>query len=182
MTQYAAFLRAINVGKRRVKMNELQSILVDAGLENVSTLIASGNVWLQTPLKSVAKLRAQIEQHLLHSLGFEVDTFLRTKSQLESIWEVNPFAIDQANDDQVHVHVLFFHEPLQAGTVEVLRRNQTRTDQIEIIGKEAYWRCLGRMTDSVYWAQPEVKKIKLPINTARNIETIKRMIKVSQAK
>ena len=178
MPRYAAFLRAINVGNRRLKMDRLQSIFTEAGYTKVTTLIASGNVWFHTPLRSVAKLRTQIEQTLLESLGFDVDTFLRTDSQLRFIDAANPFETDQAKDDLVHVHVLFFHEPIPIEASEALRRNQTATDRVEIIGTEVYWRCKGRMSESNYWTQPEIKKIKLPNNTARNIQTIKRMIAV----
>ncbi len=182
MPRYVAFLRAINVGKRSVKMDKLQSIFVDAGFSNVTTLIASGNLWLQTPQKSLTKLRVQIEQLLLDSLGFEVETFLRTERQLESIYSANPFAADQARDEQVNVHVFFFHEPLSLSTVDVLTRNQTTTDRIQVVETEVYWHCYGKMTDSVYWTQPDIKKIKLPTNTARNIDTIKRMLAVPQSK
>jgi uncharacterized protein (DUF1697 family) len=175
MIRYAAFLRAINVGNRRLEMDRLQSIFVDAGLRKVATLIASGNVSFQSAVKSADKLRTQIEQSLQDSLGFEVDTFLRTEQQLKSILNANPYQLDSAQDAMVHVHVFFFHQPVPMEIMEVFDRNQTSTDRVEVIGTEAYWRCVGRMTDSTYWKQPEIRKVKLPINTSRNIETVKRM-------
>ncbi|MBW3591848.1 MAG: DUF1697 domain-containing protein, partial [Actinobacteria bacterium] len=44
---YVAFLRAINVGGRTVKMSELKSIFESMELADVATLIASGNVMLK---------------------------------------------------------------------------------------------------------------------------------------
>jgi uncharacterized protein (DUF1697 family) len=44
MTQYIAFLRAINVGGRLVKMEDLKKMLAMPGMKNISTYIQSGNV------------------------------------------------------------------------------------------------------------------------------------------
>ena len=44
MSQYIAFLRGINVGGHRVKMDRLRAIFIELGLQDVSTFIASGNV------------------------------------------------------------------------------------------------------------------------------------------
>ena len=44
MIRYVAFLRAINVGGHVVKMDALRKLFVHAGLSDVETFIASGNV------------------------------------------------------------------------------------------------------------------------------------------
>src|SRR5437879_835066 len=44
MNRYIAFLRAINVGGHTVKMDVLRRLFEDAGLFDVETFIASGNV------------------------------------------------------------------------------------------------------------------------------------------
>ena len=44
MPRRIAFLRAINVGGHVVKMDHLRKLLTSFGLENVETVIASGNV------------------------------------------------------------------------------------------------------------------------------------------
>ena len=62
-TQYVAFLRAVNVGGRVVKMTELKKIFEGAGLEDVSTFIASGNV-IFASAKPPQKLEPQIQAAL----------------------------------------------------------------------------------------------------------------------
>ena len=42
--RYVAFLRAVNVGGRRVSMDRLRAAFQELGFEGVSTYIASGNV------------------------------------------------------------------------------------------------------------------------------------------
>lgn len=44
MPSHVAFLRGINVGGHRVKMDRLRGLFGEMGSEGVSTFIASGNV------------------------------------------------------------------------------------------------------------------------------------------
>ena len=74
MTAYLVLLRGINVGgKNKVPMPELRTVLEDAGFENVSTYIASGNVLLDSKLRA-AKVAEKIEAAL--PKAFKLDTDL----------------------------------------------------------------------------------------------------------
>ncbi len=44
MPRYIAFLRGINLGKRRLPMSQLRSSFEELGFSDVKTFIASGNV------------------------------------------------------------------------------------------------------------------------------------------
>ena len=54
MPRYIAFLRAVNVGGRIVKMDELREHFAAAGFSDVETFIASGNVIFSSSAKSTA--------------------------------------------------------------------------------------------------------------------------------
>jgi uncharacterized protein (DUF1697 family) len=88
MTSYLVLLRGINVGgKNKVPMAELRKLLESLGFENVSTYIASGNVFLDSDL-SAPKVAAKIEAALPKT--FKLDTELLrvavlTKAQLEAV-------------------------------------------------------------------------------------------------
>jgi uncharacterized protein (DUF1697 family) len=74
MTSYLVLLRGINVGGRnKVPMAKLREVLEDAGFANVSTYIASGNVFLDSKL-SRSKVAAAIEALL--PKAFKLDTEL----------------------------------------------------------------------------------------------------------
>ena len=60
MLQYIAFLRGINVGGHRVKMDRLRAIFAELGLKDVSTFIASGNVLFSTESDDVDGLRETV--------------------------------------------------------------------------------------------------------------------------
>ena len=52
MPTFIAFLRAVNVGKRKYPMAELREALTDAGFAEVETHIQTGNVMFPTSLRS----------------------------------------------------------------------------------------------------------------------------------
>ena len=55
--KYVALLRGINVGgNNKVSMTELKTCLEEAGFENVSTYINSGNVLFESEANDAVKL------------------------------------------------------------------------------------------------------------------------------
>jgi len=105
MHKYIAFLRAINVGGRIVKMDALRKIFSDMGFTSVETFIASGNVIFEASesdlqvmvgLADMTALESWIEDHLHEALGYTVKTFVRTPASLEEIAGYRPFTSDVA--------------------------------------------------------------------------------------
>src|SRR5690348_13983602 len=92
MISYVAFLRGINVGGRKVFMEDLQNCFVSHGFSTVKTLIASGNVIFASEEKDEEKLRLAIEQMLLQKFGFPISVILRTTEEIESLLEKKPFS------------------------------------------------------------------------------------------
>ena len=64
MKHWVALLRGVNVGGRTIKMAELRSTLEEAGLENVETVLQSGNVMFDSPDGA-----ARLKERLTSSLG-----------------------------------------------------------------------------------------------------------------
>ena len=85
MATFIAFLRAVNVGKRQVKMAGLRTELEANGFTDVATFIASGNVRVSTTMRSAAKVEKELEQVMEAWLGFDVPTMVRTPKQLVAI-------------------------------------------------------------------------------------------------
>jgi uncharacterized protein (DUF1697 family) len=44
MQRYIAFLRGINLGKRRLPMSQLKALFEELGFDDVETFIAGGNI------------------------------------------------------------------------------------------------------------------------------------------
>ena len=90
MPRYVAFLRAVNVGGRVVKMDELRRHFADAGFTGVETFIASGNVIFDTTAKPGPALEARIEGALKKALGYDVPTFVRSLADVVTAAERQP--------------------------------------------------------------------------------------------
>ncbi len=91
MATHAAFLRGINVGGRRVKMDQLQKTFESLGFADVKTYIASGNVVFATRVQSGTALRTKIEQKLRAQFGFDIGVTLRSLSDLQVLVRGRPF-------------------------------------------------------------------------------------------
>jgi uncharacterized protein (DUF1697 family) len=105
--KYIAFLRGINVGGHKlIKMEALGKIFEGFGLQNVKTVIASGNVMFEAVRKSEAVLARQIEKGLYQELGYEVDVMLRALPEIEEMIRENPFEGVKPSDD-VKMYVTF---------------------------------------------------------------------------
>jgi uncharacterized protein (DUF1697 family) len=173
MKRFVAFLRGINLGKRRPPMQRLKRLFEELGFGEVETFIASGNVVFSSD-SAAAKLEALIAGHLGRSLGYDVDTFVRTASEVRRIGEAKPFPED--GQDGIAVHVGFMQSRLAPETAGRLSAIRTATDEFRAEGREYYWLCRGRISDSKVWGLPEIKALKLPTSTMRNISSIRKLI------
>ncbi|MER5868025.1 DUF1697 domain-containing protein [Kitasatospora sp. NPDC002040] len=114
-TTYIAFLRAVNVGGRTVKMERLRELFTELGLADVRTYIQTGNVFFTAPAGADrAALAARIEQHLEQALGYAVPVMLRTVDEVAELVDSDPFAGVEVTPE-VRLCVLFLSEPLPAG-------------------------------------------------------------------
>lgn len=89
---YVAFLRGINVGGHKiVKMDALKQAFEKAGMKNVKTILASGNVLFESKADDAGALCRTIEAGLEKSLGHPVGVVLRSVAQLEKLEKADPF-------------------------------------------------------------------------------------------
>lgn len=105
-----AFLRAINVGGRNVKKEQLQESFRSLGFRNVLTVKQSGNIIFETENADVEAIRTRIEEELREALGFDVATFIRTRERLKAIIKANPFG--GCDGENGSFMVTFLPEPL----------------------------------------------------------------------
>jgi len=105
--KYVAFLRGINLGKRRVKNDQLSEVFESLGFEDVKVLIASGNVVFTADETDEAKLTRTIEAGLESGLGFKVDTMLRSADEIRAMLALDPFkGIEITKQTRLYVTLL----------------------------------------------------------------------------
>jgi uncharacterized protein (DUF1697 family) len=106
MPTYVAFLRAVNLGATR-KFSKAAIIRAceDAGFSDVETYINSGNVRVTTPLRSVAKVEAALEEAFAEGAGFAVPTVALTQKELRDI-AADAVALGEGHDGRHYVSLL----------------------------------------------------------------------------
>ena len=173
MDKYIAFLRAINVGGRNVKMDHLREIFESMGFTNVETFIASGNVIFETNSKNEGNLEKNIESKLKENLGFDVSTFIRSDSELAEIANYKPFSKSQM-DSATALNVAFLSTPLDTKSKKLVMGLKTDIDDFHVYGQEVYWMCLKKQSESNFSNNLLEKTLGVK-STMRGINTVRKM-------
>jgi uncharacterized protein (DUF1697 family) len=175
MTRHAAFLRGINLGNRRIKMDELRARFEDVdGLDRVATFLASGNVAFDADYGSPDDLERRIERHLHESLGYEVATFVRAFDRLERVVRQDLF--DEVDEPGRKLHVVFLKTAPVAAGEAALRELETEDDGFRVVGREAYWLRRGRMSDSGFKPGDFERALGVTTSTMRTMNTVERLV------
>lgn len=173
MARYLAFLRAINVGGRVVKMEALRSVFEEMKLQNVATYIASGNVIFETRQMKTDALESRIERALQEALGFEVATMVRTEAEVALAAEYEPFqrsAVEAARA----FHVGFMTTTLDREACKAVEGLSSEVDSFHVHGREVYWLCATGVGESKF-SNVRFEKLTGTKVTFRSIKTVRKL-------
>ena len=173
MPRYFAFLRAINVGGRVVRMEALRGLFSGLGFSEVETLINSGNLIFRCGSTKPAVLETRIAGHLESSLGYPVATFLRTDAELAAIHAYRPFE-EEAVRTAATCCAGFLARPLEGPQREALFALQTDVDRFQVNGREVYWLSREKQSQSKITNAVLERKLKVPL-TFRNLTTVAKL-------
>ena len=145
--RYVAFLRGMNLGRRRIKNPELCAVVERMGFESVSAFLASGNVIFDAGGSDPLTVADSIESGLKTMLGYEVPTFLRTAEEVRLIAGYSPFAsVTEERQGKLQVAILSAG-PDKSARESVLELSGD-ADMLELVGRELYWWPKGNLLDS----------------------------------
>ncbi len=174
MSVFVAFLRGMNLGRRRIKNDELCAAFRTLGCAEVSAFLASGNVIFSDPDGGTAsEVTSRIEDGLRRILEYEVPTFLRSAEEVRAIAERVPFTSEQVDAGGKPQVMLFDREP-----PAVVRRNvlglSTSDDRLVLDRRELYWLPRASILDS----ELDLAAIEraLGTTTMRTKRTLERLI------
>jgi uncharacterized protein (DUF1697 family) len=173
MPKQIAFLRAINVGGHTVTMANLRAHFEALGLTNVETFIASGNVIFRSGVRDIGALEKRIERHLEKALGYEVKTFIRSDTELAAVARHKPFTDAERRTAKALV-VGFLSEALTAAQEKTLRAMRTAIDDFHVHGREVYWLCKERQSDSTFSNAVFERSLKVR-STWRGVNTVEKL-------
>lgn len=167
--RWVAFLRAINVSNRRVRMETLRAVFADLGCADVATHVASGNVIFRAT-GTRQEVRDRIEAGLRDSLGFDVPTYLRAGRDVARVVADRPFG----DAPEAQVQVAFLRAAPTATAMRALRELQTPHDRLEPSGAHLYWLAgdgVGR--SALSW--PKVEAAVGGPTTVRSLTSLRRL-------
>lgn len=139
MSVYVAFLRGMNLGKRRIKNPELCACFEDMGFTGVSAFLASGNVIFDGGGHAEGDLSGRIAAGLEVRLGYAVPTYLRSAAEVTAIAERAPFPPDALAGTAGKIQVALLAAPPAAATREAILAGVPPDDRLAFAGRELYW-------------------------------------------
>lgn len=148
MPTYVAFLRGMNLGKRRIRNEELRAEFETLGFGGVATFRASGNVIFESGERSEAKLTATIEAGLGDALGYEVPVFLRSGAEVAAIAAQEPFDPGQIDASNGKLQVSLLREEPSARDGKAILALAGDEDLLALEGRELYWLPSGGILES----------------------------------
>jgi len=173
MERYAAFLRGMNLGGRRIKNEDLRTELEALGCEDVATFRASGNVIFSAGSGSEAALTAKVEAGLGDALGYEVPVFLRGCAELAEIAAREPFEPKLVAASKGKLQVQFLAKKPSAAKRRKVEALATEEDRLAVAGRELFWLPSGGISESdLDWKPIEAA---LGSGTMRTIGTVEQI-------
>jgi len=174
MNRYVAFLRGMNLGKRRIKNEELREHFEGMGLEEVATFRASGNVIFATPKREAeGRLATRVEAELDERLGYDVPVFLRSERELAAIAAQKPFPAAKVEKSKGKLQVSLLKKKPGAAAKKKVLALAGDENLLAISERELYWLPSGGLLES----DLDLKAIEklLGADTRRTMGTIEQI-------
>jgi uncharacterized protein (DUF1697 family) len=133
-----AFLRAINVGGRVVKMAALKKVFESLGYRNVETYIASGNVIFQASGQRPQAAEKKITAALLEKFKYDHTAFVRTHAEVHAIAAYAPFTKAELAKGKPPYVGFIAAEP-DAARKQAIAALCSDIDEFRAHGREVYW-------------------------------------------
>jgi uncharacterized protein (DUF1697 family) len=149
MARYAAFLRGMNLGGRRITNVELCRHVFELGFEDVASFRASGNVVFSAGGgEAIGALAQRIEDGLAAALGYDVPVFARTAAQVLAIAAHEPFQASAVEASAGKLQVALLSAKPSAKARKAALALASDEDRLAIHESELYWLPSGGMLDS----------------------------------
>ena len=142
MARLVVLLRGVNLVRRnRIAMPAFREALEEAGYEDVSTYVQSGNAVLSSR-KSAKRVQSEIGQLLADRFGLDVAVLVRTRAELAAVVERNPFG-KVATDPKLY-QVTFLEVAPSAEVLHKLEAAAAGKERVAQVGRELYaWHADG---------------------------------------
>ena len=177
-TRYAALLRGINLGGRRIPMPVLATMFSDAGCREVRTYIASGNVVFSATPALAKRIPKIIPVAIADEYGFDSPVIVRSADELKTITRHNPFL--KRGIDPSWLHVVFLADTPAGPAVASLDPDRSPPDEFVVRGGEIYLHLPNGAASSKLTNAYFDSKLKT-ISSGRNWRTVTTLLEMMRA-
>ncbi len=178
MRTYIALLRGINVsGQKKIRMVDLRQLLTQMGFENVVTYIQSGNIVLKSREKDLRVLEKGIAEAIHNAYGFDVPVLVKSKEEIQSIIQSNPF--NNVEDLEANrVYFVLLKEVPESDLVEALGKETFPNEKFSISDNCVYLSCAKGYGNSKCDNNFFERKLKVAATT-RNFRTMNKLVEMA---
>lgn len=173
MARFAAFLRGVNVGGVNLKMAAVASALESAGFANVRTILASGNVLLES-CSGAATVRRKAEDALRARFDYDAWVLAYEVDELATIAAAYPF--DREIEGH-HSYITFVSDPDALRELAELAGNPGPGEKIRAGNGVIYWQVPRASTLTSAIGKSMGKKRYKSSTTTRNLRTIDKVLR-----
>ncbi|MEG0925369.1 DUF1697 domain-containing protein [Chryseobacterium sp.] len=171
--KYCAFLRGVNVKGTNMKMADVCQVFKDAGMKEVSSILASGNIIFSSD-KNVDDLKKTLEKAMSEYFSYEAFLFVKSQQETEAFWNSIPFG----KNENLHIYA-FVGIPGVENTLmeEFQKASHAEDEKAEIVNDIFYWQVSkGNTLDSTFGKVLGKKSLKDQL-TSRNTNTFEKILK-----
>ncbi|MEZ0359324.1 DUF1697 domain-containing protein [Mycobacterium sp. SA01] len=172
MTRYAAFLRGVNVSGTTMKMADVAEALTGAGFTDVRTILASGNVLLDSGATATT-VRTKAEAALRDTFGYEAWVLVYDLETLRAIADGYPF---EREVEGYHSYVTFVSDGKVLDELADLAGDAGPDEKIERGDGVLYWQVPKSSTLDSAVGKTMGKKRYKSSTTTRNLRTLAKVL------
>lgn len=175
MITYIVLLRGINVGGyKKVPMAELRELLTKKGFHNVKTYIQSGNVILQSSDNDIKTLETKIKKSIQDHFGFDVSVLVRTRGQLNTIFNNCPFP----EEKKVNSYFAILSKIPNKDLIKEASKKTYENEEYKILNDCLYFYCANGYGNAKFNMNFFEKKLEVSA-TSRNFKTMVKLLSLS---
>lgn len=171
MPAYVVFLRAVNVGKRVLKMDQARAVLEDNSFVDVASHIQSGNLLVSTPMRSPARVEAAVGECLSEAAGFEIVTMVRRPGEVTSLVRAVDGVASRLQADPAR-YVAFCRDAVGAEAQRQLEQWATPGERAFVVGRDVVVE-LTKPFHEAKLGNAQVEKIVDGPATTRNLTVVR---------
>ena len=172
MKNFCAFLRGVNVKGTNMKMADVCKVFSEAGVQNVSSVLASGNILFQSDKDSI-ELKKILEKAMYEHFNYDAFLFIKTEKEINEIIANDPFP----SIENFHSYIFLGSEKVEETLLEEFdKSSNAKGEKAKIVNNIFYWQIPKGQTLLSDFGKVLGKKSLKDKMTSRNVNTFEKII------